>query len=237
MPSDCTFHGTNQFITFDTSILYDLEELFGIVLTFEEHDDLDENHIYQCSIRSETESVKFYGNDRKGRMIVCVICNDIDLRDNLWDKISQWLKDGKGVIIWPITFDNNKEMFDLLDTLMPSDKSTMFYNIRIMFESDDKDMLLDRYSIDISRQSCLQLYNRNKDMRGDKDGAGTLFNDMIIPYIEGKTGFYMMKLPIRHILIQTYLTLTHNMITLINIDDIDYVMFLCLPYLYETKII
>lgn len=235
MPSDCKFYGLNQFVTFSSSTVYELEELFHTVLIFKEYDTIDTNDKYRCSIKDEQYEFHFYGKQSNGKMIVCVCNNNPDDNDTMWTKFSHWLRDGQGIITWPITF-NNDDMFAMLDKLIPSPTRDKFYTIKIMFESQDKTALLDRYSIDISTNSCVKLYNKYKN-DNDISREDKLFSEMIISYIHDKTGMQILKLPIKHIFIRNYMTMEHNMIIMVNDEDITDTMNESLPELFQRKII
>lgn len=232
MPSVCKFYGLNQFIKFDSSIIYELEELFHTVLTFEEYNTIDTNDKYRCYIKDEQYEFHFYGLKSEEKMVVCVCNNNPDDNDTMWRKFSHWLSDTSGIITWLVTFKND-DMFGILDTLIPSHDKEKFYSVKIIFESQDQSALLDRYSIDISANSCLQLYNKykNDEVKRDK-----LFSEMIEFYVNEQTGMHVLKLPIKHIFIRNYMTMEHHMMILVNEEDLTDTMNECLPTIFDRNI-
>lgn len=239
MPSNCKFYGLNQFLTFDSSIIYELEELFHTVLEFHEYNTIDANDKYRCYIKDGQYEFHFYGLQSVGKMIVCVCNNNPDENDTMWRKFSHWLSDERGVITWPVTY-KNEEMLAILDTLIPSPHREQFYSVKIIFECQDKDALLDRYSIDISANSCLQLYNKyknEKDINMNEDGKrDKLFSRVIVSYIHEKTGMHILRLPIKHIFIRNYMTMEHNMIIMVNDEDLVDSMNGCLPEIFDRNV-
>lgn len=242
MPSECNFYGLNQFITFNSDIIYQLEDLLQVVLVFEENNSVKRNGKYRCYFKNDQFELHFYGNQSDQRMIVSSCNNDINLNQQLWDRFSQWLKEEKGVVIWPINF-NNDDMFRILDNLVPDKTEDQFYSVKIMFESQRKDTLLDRYSIDIPSNSCLKLWNKfqekhNHDKFGDSNEEECkLFCKLIVEYIENISGIYIIKLPINQILLRNFMTITNRVIILVNENDILDIMNESLPLIYSQKLL
>ena len=242
MPSACNFYGLNQFFTLNSDNIYELEELLQITLIFEENNTIKRNGNYRCYIKNDQFELHLYGNRDNQRMIVSSCDSDLQSNQQLWDQFSQWLKDEKGVILWPITFDNS-DMFHILDNLIPGKSESRFYSVKIMFESRKTDTLLDRYSIDISSSSCLKLWNQFQENHSyDKSSDNhvyecKLFYKIIVDYIENISGFYIVKLPIKQILLRNFITMTNRIIILVNEDDVLDTMNVILPFIYLHKVL
>lgn len=242
MPFECNFYGLNRFILLDSDNIYELEELLQINLVFEENNATRRNGSYSCYIKNDQFELHFYGNIHDQRMIVSCCNSDLSLNQQLWNQFSQWLKDETGVILWPVTFDNS-DMFHILDNLIPGKSASQFYSVKIMFESQRKDSLLDRYSIEISSSSCLNLWNKFQENQNhnrsndDNINKCRLFCKLIVEYIENISGFYIMKLPIKQILLRNFMTITNRVIILVNEDDSLDIMNKILPFIYSHNIL
>ncbi|CCK68598.1 Iml3p KNAG_0B01510 [Huiozyma naganishii CBS 8797] len=201
-------------VLLDSAILYhdDVLNVDGLAI-----DDQRDDDIVRRNITIEGPNFVFrlvFREDKMGPVSALCYAEDISLRDTWFN----WLKNSLGIIIWPLSF-NTDQMFSILDAQIVGNKGKL-YDTKLIFQDNELDdeetsqelKYLGKYSIEISKFSIGQLVGDNRE---------SVYLKKVLPYLYEKTGFKVLELPIKHIILTNLITVRSANIVTQKLDVTD----------------
>lgn len=227
MPFKWSFYGLDKQIDVDEYIVGEWEDIFDCTLLINKYQN---NEHEKFTVNNEKFQMIIYYQKKCKLSLFCIQYDDLITLNTVFT----WFKESKGVIIWPLKFDT-KLMLQILDSVTIADTESAnnesnnenttnfndrWFETRIIFKNN-KDYMLDKYSITISGNDCSKIYKRYNKINVSEVKLAP-YEYCLYDYIYQQTGMQLQELPVRLMMLTNFLTINNEEIITQQLNHISF---------------
>lgn len=227
------FYGLDKQLDINEYVVGEWEDILDCTILFQTYHN---DQYKKYTVSNENFYIIIYYEIEHDLSLLCIRFDDL-ITFNL---LSSWFEEKNGIVIWPCRFDtmcklqildsvtlaqsemhNFNEVDPEQDNVVEDDFARdRWFETRIIFKND-KDYMLNKYSISISGSDCSKIYKRYLKLVDSKSLLKP-YENCLTDYIYKQTGMQIQKLPVRLIILTNFLTINNKEIITQRLDHISF---------------